>query len=485
MKHLTFLPYIFSLITLVSCQSQQSEYVEKFDWMVTTFQENDAGYPFYVEAIGEDELDRHLKEYRKKVKEAGSEQELVVLMNEWLYYFRKGHIGVYPVSAKELTDEAKDEIRAQYKDWERIEFNRSDFENYLNTQSIDPIEGIWQSGVNTIGIRKSAEADSFDAFIIEADSVYWMPGQINAQLERLDSVSYSMSYYTKNHVEKKSVAKWTNSSKSVVSMIDVLWLRQYPVVEPNSVTEQLYHDFVSSREPFLRRLSDKTLYLRIPSFMREKKEAIDKLLADNDNAIRSTQNLIIDIRYGTGGSDFSHYGLLPYYYCNPIRSIPLTFRATELNAQEYESYAEFHQDSATKSRYIEMARMMRESKEPYVGFGAQASVTRMPYASKYPARVAIICNTRNGSADEGFLYMARQSYKVKVFGTPTIGAFDYSNVNPIEFPDGKWMLWVAMSANKRLPVYKIDDIGIQPDFFIDDSVPESEWIPFVRDVIEE
>jgi hypothetical protein len=73
--------------------------------------------------------------------------------------------------------------------------------------------------------------------------------------------------------------------------------------------------------PFMQRLSERTLYLRIPSFRFEQKPAIDSVLAANDGLIRSMENLVIDIRNGTGGSDVSYRNLIPYLYTGPMRSM--------------------------------------------------------------------------------------------------------------------------------------------------------------------
>ena len=81
--------------------------------------------------------------------------------------------------------------------------------------------------------------------------------------------------------------------------------------------------------------------------------------------------------------------------------------------------------------------------------------------------------------------MARQSYKVKIFGKPTQGAFDFSDMNIIDAPGGKYVLGLAMTASKWYPEYRIDDIGIQPDFYIDDTIVEEDWVEFVQTVVEQ
>ena len=127
---------------------------------------------------------------------------------------------------------------------------------------------------------------------------------------------------------------------------------------------------------------------------------------------------------------------------------------------------------------------MRENIGKYYDPEQDITIIELPEILKNPQKIGIIYNHNNASSDEGLLYMARQSYKVKLFGKPSFGAFDMSNVNIIDFPNGKYVLWCAMSVSKRFPEYKIDNIGIQPDFFMDDSIKEEDWVEFVQDVME-
>ena len=52
---------------------------------------------------------------------------------------------------------------------------------------------------------------------------------------------------------------------------------------------------------------------------------------------------------------------------------------------------------------------------------------------------------------------------MKLFGRPTFGSLDYSNLRPTDFPSGKRQIWRATSRSRRLPELPIDGIGVQPD----------------------
>jgi C-terminal processing protease CtpA/Prc len=108
----------------------------------------------------------------------------------------------------------------------------------------------------------------------------------------------------------------------------------------------------------------------------------------------------------------------------------------------------------------------------------------MDEISEYPTRVGILINEGNGSTDEQFLLEAKQSFKVKLFGRPTKGVLDISNVNVITSPDEAFNLHYSMSKSLRLPAFPVDDTGIQPDFFLDDEIKEGEWVEYVQNMLE-
>ena len=94
-------------------------------------------------------------------------------------------------------------------------------------------------------------------------------------------------------------------------------------------------------------------------------------------------------------------------------------------------------------------------------------------------------NQNNGSSDEQFLLSAKQSTKVKLFGTTTHGVLDISNLNLAYSPCENFMLQYGLTKSRRIPEMTIDNIGIQPDYYITPEIPEYEWIPFVVDVLNE
>jgi hypothetical protein len=477
-------------LMVYSVSAQDCNCKESFQWMVNIFENNDAGFQYVINKKGMEDYKMHTNKFENKAENITSTDSCSDIMNNWLKYFRNGHIGV---SIKKDHENTKDpsnsdsEIRFQFRNEKTIDLTENELITVLERKrNINPIEGVWNNGNYTIGIiGDSIIKNKFNAFIIKADSVYWMPKQVKAELIwNSNTQSYLVNYLMRDHSKVATTAS-LNDTKSILDMNDDLWLRLYPE-ETLSKKDHLLFSFSKSRSPFVEKLSAQTVYLRIPSFMPSSKKEIDEVLSENDSLITAVPNLIIDIRNGTGGGDFSYRNILPYLYTTPFRIVGVDVYATELNANEFENYAKQSDDTSQINFLYRFSSRMKTNLGKYIPlFDTPYQIDTLEKVMPYPQRVAIICNEYNGSTDEQFLITAKQSYKVKVFGRPTGGMLDISNINEIGSPDGNFVLSFGMSKSHRIPNYCIDGVGIQPDFFIDDSIPEYNWIEYTRSKLEE
>ena len=65
-------------------------------------------------------------------------------------------------------------------------------------------------------------------------------------------------------------------------------------------------------------------------------------------------------------------------------------------------------------------------------------------------------NENCGSTTEQFLLTAKQSKKVKLFGTTTLGSLDISNMYSVNSPCGEYKLWYGLTKSFRIPEMLID-----------------------------
>ncbi|MEM1359164.1 MAG: S41 family peptidase, partial [Bacteroidota bacterium] len=111
------------------------------------------------------------------------------------------------------------------------------------------------------------------------------------------------------------------------------------------------------------------------------------------------------------------------------------------------------------------------------------SITTYDTIYPFPKNVGILINGNNGSTSEQFLLAAKQSKKVKLFGTTTFGVLDISNMYYVDAPCGDFQLGYSLTRSMRIPDMTIDDKGIKPDYYLDKSIPSHSWIDFTQEVL--
>lgn len=88
----------------------------------------------------------------------------------------------------------------------------------------------------------------------------------------------------------------------------------------------------ADRTPIARPHSDGVFLMRFPSFATHFKSAVDGLLAQHEQEIRSTETLVIDLRGNTGGGDSTWTGIIKPLYTDPMKRWNAQWRPTEGNA---------------------------------------------------------------------------------------------------------------------------------------------------------
>jgi C-terminal processing protease CtpA/Prc len=207
----------------------------------------------------------------------------------------------------------------------------------------------------------------------------------------------------------------------------------------------------------------------------------------NKEKILQTENLIIDLRNNDGGSDRSFREILPYIYTNPMRIVGLEFRSTKLNNQrmlDFINKPEYGFDEAGKKWAKEQYDKLEKRLGQFVNLESSVvSIDTMKTMYPTPKNVGIIINEVNASTTEQFLLAAKQSKKVKLFGTTTFGLLDVSNVYAVKSPCNEFEIYYSLSRSMRIPEMTIDNKGIQPDYYIDKSVPQYKWVDFVNEIL--
>lgn len=304
--------------------------------------------------------------------------------------------------------------------------------------------------------------------ITSTKSPAWSRGQIKFALTPSSLQSWNGTYYMRDHSAEATPARFLGKASVLrFTSLSVDWVRVTPT--PTVPLDNI----VPSSSFFLRRLTDKTLMLRLPNFYSENGNTIEKLLEDNNVLLNNTPNLIIDARNNSGGSDGSYSKLMEWLYTRPIYSIGVEFRASARNADLYEMMlkdSSLSQDTVSQLRGL--VTRIRNAKSDWVSSGDKPFfITTFPRIMPNPKRVGIIA-TGAGSSGDQFVLDARQSRKVTTFGGPTAGVIDYSNVLEATSPSKLFVLRWATSRSMRLPDEPIDNVGVQPDIPISEQTDD-------------
>ena len=479
MKLNNVLLIIFFSILTTTIQAQNCDCTSTFDWVKKTFEENDAGYAYSISVKGKENYLYYSDKIRKQTTSTTDKYQCAKLVRDYLHFFRKGHYSFFPnpestedqSSAPNVESDA--DVIEKYKNTERISFSSSNFEN--TTDNTSSLEGIWYSAPYKIGIKKINKG--YIGFILEADGVYWSKDQVKLKVDENNSVHFFMKDHSERIFDGFSII---GNNHLKIGFLN--FERFNPQLSTPSNVKH-YLKSITAEKPYLDILNDSTLLLRIPSFDGREKDVIDALLAKNHSLITSTPNLILDIRNNGGGGDRSFKELLPLLYTSPIREIGVEFYSTPLNNArmiEYANDTSFNLSQKEKDWLRTSFDSLNNHLGEFVNLDTvEFSEYKYDTTYTYPEKIGIVINENNGSTTEQFLLAAKQSNKVKLYGTTTYGALDISNMNFIDSPCKAYNFGYCLSKSLRIPHMAIDDKGLQPDYYIDDSIAPENWIDYV------
>jgi len=201
-------------------------------------------------------------------------------------------------------------------------------------------------------------------------------------------------------------------------------------------------DWDKGNSPYsFKKITPSVSYLRLDDFVDS--TGISSLLEENDFELRTTRNLVIDVRGNGGGNSFSYYSLLKY--CLPkgkkLGELGLTDNGALGDGQEIlyserncdvriEILEDFMQRNLQKSDEDVFRQAIRELRELRgKGFVKEIGEEDSDIVGDSDVEnVVILTDSSCCSAGDAFVYLFKMLPKVKVVGRPTQGILDYSNV---------------------------------------------------------
>ena len=451
--------YFIAFFGVSVCNAQDNCNCEKA--LKQIIQKVEADYPGFIEKSKDKMVYGNFKENLLKMALVTQDTSCIELLRAYKDFFKDGHISIISVEA--------DDGKTNQKRNNKVDISQEEFQKRV-LSTTNPLEGVWKSGSYKVGIIRHDK--EYLGFIIEADTAWWKPNEIKFRLFEKGKANY----YLRDH--SLSEESWELSDGWILYFNSSKFFKELPLPALNESEKK--SRMMEIEGCYFKQLSEKTALLCFSSFEHTYLERIKKLLDENRKAIESCENLIIDVRNNPGGVYEAYADLFPYILTNKVRGMGMEFKVTQTLI---DGIQDWYDDEEGKKKAREWITMFQGKMGEFVNTDTtDISIIEIKPAEHSPKQVVILANRRTASSGEAFLLDARQSKKVKILGTPTYGALDYGSASFFSFGCKNYKLMMPTWRSMRLPDYPIDNIGIQPDIYLDKSV--KDWIRFAVDYLE-
>lgn len=432
-------------------------------------------YPGFTEKTKDTLLYNILKQNLIKDASVTKNENCLPILQKYVAFFKDRHIWLLPNEQHQNVNKLENPKSEIFK----IDIKK--FKKEIR-KSKDSLEGIWKNDAYEIGVKK-VKTNEYVGFIINADPKFWKPNEIKF---KLNSKTYTFEYKMQDHSVSKGNYKLLENGLLYFKEILTELVKQSP--NKNISSEEIENRVNELNGFYCKRLTPKTTILKLSNFSYPFVDVIEKLIDKNKDILQNSHNLIIDLRGNGGGTTNAFQKILPYILSNPVRSVGAEYLSTSSFINGMKSYKETLVNNEKNKKEIEeideRIRLLEQNPNKYVNFsGKDTDIETFELEPKSPKQIVFLTDRKIASAAESFLLIAKQSKKVKLLGTPTSGVLDYANVFKFsDFLCNNYQLYMPTYRSLRLPDYPIDNIGIQPDIYMDKFI--EDWIQYAVDYLE-
>lgn len=467
MKNL-FVMIAFMIIVPLYTQAQQCDCKQVLDKLITKIESD---YPGFSVKTQEESLYPGFKADLVLASRKADQAACRSILKKYVDFFKDPHLWVGENGASFSAD---NNIAAT-----KLTIDIPLFQGDIQ-QSKDPYEGIWSNETYTLGVKKTGDKE-YTGFVIRSPFDTWQPGDIKFRLYTDGTFAYAML----DRSLKKGSYELLDNSILYLSDVSVALVKELPKPALNKV--QIEARIKELDGFYAKRLSARTAILKLPSFEYQHLKTIDSLIEQNRSLLEGTENLIIDLRGNPGGTTDAYQKLLPYIAGKRIRNTGAEFLSTQAYIDNLEAYKKTLDKNVSTTGLDKQIAYLKAHLGEYVNYNESKEgpvyIENVVPNAKAPKHIVILANKLTGSSAEYFLFVARQSKKVKIFGKPSYGALDYGNAFIADFGCAPYQVFIPSYRALRLPDYPIDNIGIQPDVYMDKSI--KDWVKFAQDYLEE
>lgn len=448
--------------TKCNCEQALNQLIEKIE----------SDYPGFNEKTIDKLTYNNFKEGLKVKSQNIKESDCIELLKSYKAYFRDGHIDLELANGSVVPTKNEN-------NYARAEILLDDFYKHISNSN-DELEGIWKSSSYKLGIIK--KDNEYQAFIIEADTAYWKPYEIKFRLK----ANGKANYYLKDHSLSEDDYAIFEGCILFFTKGRSVFIKELP--KPKMTQNEINLKLNEIEGIYCKKLTKKTILLCLSTFEYTEVERIEKLIDENRVLIENCENLIIDVRNNLGGTDDAYQKLLPYICTNSIRFLGSEYLSTQTLIDGLQNWLDTTPNEekyeADKKMVKEWIILFKENLGKFVNTNSTDFGTiEVKVAEHSPKQIIILANRKTASSGECFVYNMKQSKKVKVMGTPTYGALDYGSKRWFDFGCSNYKLALPTWRDMRLPDYPIDNIGIQPDIYLDKNI--KDWVQYAVDYLED
>lgn len=425
------------------------------------FEENHPGYNA-MDAQERARVDATADSLAQEVIRQRPQTECILYLQHYVCLLRDNHSYIDAVlpAQQDMNEDDPEALAAfrksaAFRSTERMQLDTAQVLPRLRALPLDSMEGLWsdRQGSYTLAfIRRGAPHHDLAGIVVSSKSRCWEPGQVKLTLKPLGDDHYACRMLTRIHEAVCSIVTVRSGRMSTFGLRKL----------------DAGMDAIHAERPYrFQRMDKGTVMLRIASFSGALMAQLDSFYRAHDAEIRSSKDLIIDVRGNGGGSEACWIGLLPYFYTAPIELDRTELLVAPGNIERYrERLAVMRADSANfgaqaiASTSGMIGRMEEAPSGTFIAQFAEAPAPIMlDTVLALPMRVWILQDRRCASATESLLYYAGKSSKVTTVGTRSGGYVGFGNVLPTQvcgYP-------IGCTTTRYHDLARYEFVGIPPE----------------------
>ncbi len=430
----------------------------------------EANYAGYADKVNTKTRPRYthlVDSLRAASKNLPANKSCYQLLKIYKKFFRDGHFQLYfndPQATVPVRSIDTDETKAKaYFD--------------ANSASLHPIEGIWEATDGSYRVALMKDGTKIAAAILTAQNPSWKQGMVKFEVNTTSTSPYSGIYWAGDLSSSERTFPLEGNLMNIPN--SGYWVRKYPqtatATELATLQQQTDTDFG------VKPLDSTTVYIRIPTF-NISSMMVDSVMKVHDAMIRKSPYLIIDIRDNGGGANSSFPPILKYLNTNNFKDIYSHFRSShdKIIAEKNIIEQAIKQGGVSEKEAKSWKEsILKNEKQKGKMVRSEGEDINFKEITPNPQKVAVLMNDGCYSSAEYFVYFAKQSKKVTLFGTHTGGVMDYGNVRQQKLSCPDFELSLPTTRSGWVDTAPIDNIGFQPNVKIPNA--EKDWVKFVME----